>query len=161
MSAKIEIFGIKELDDFFQAMKIADQRRLFMAAWRIASKPLIQSSRQNIRARMLTKSRTNNLYKSMGFVAMRSRAKSVFVSAKVGARKGGNYKGFHGHLFDAGTVARQTKQGFSRGTMPATRFFTDALAANQDKLTNETQTHMITALEKMITRKLKKINKPG
>lgn len=156
MSDKIEIFGVKELDTFFQQMKIANQRRLFIAAWRIASKPLISTTRQNIRSRILRRSTGNSLYKSIGFVPGKSKGKSVFVSAKVGARKGGNNKGFHGHLFDAGTVARQTKRGFSRGTMPATGFFTDAFKANENKLVNDTQKHMLAALEKLIARNLKK-----
>lgn len=159
MPNKVEIFGIKELDDFFQSMRIADQRRLFIAAWRIASKPLINTSRVNIRSRMLTRSKTKYLEKSIGFVPIRSRSKSVFVSAKVGARKGGNNKGYHGHLFDAGTTSRRTKKGFNRGTMPATHFFSDALKANETKLINETQNHMLAALDKLITRKLKKQTK--
>lgn len=155
MSDKVEIFGVKELDDFFQSMKIADQRRLFIAAWRIASKPLIQQSRQNIRSRMQSRSNTKNLEKSIGFVPGRSRGKSVFISAKMGARKGGNFKGYHGHLFDAGTAARTTSKGLSRGTMPASQFFTDALNATESQLVNDTQNHMLAALEKLIARKLK------
>lgn len=156
MADKIEIFGIKELDQFFESMKIADQRRLFIAAWRIATKPLIQAARQNIGARMRTRSTTNNLKRSIGFIPMRSRGKSVFVSAKVGARKGGSFKGYHGHLFDAGTTNRQTRQGFTRGQMPATRFWKDAETQQTPAIINKTQTHMLNALEKLIERKLKK-----
>lgn len=156
MSAKVELFGVKELDDFFNKMKIADQRRLFISAWRIATKSLIQSAKQNIRARMLTRSTTKNLEKSIGFVAMRSKSKSVFVSAKVGARKGGNNKGYHGHLFDAGTTPRQTKKGYNRGTMPGTNFFSDSVKQNESQLTNETRAQMLAALDKLIQRNLKK-----
>lgn len=159
MADQVEIFGVKELDDFFQSMKIADQRRLFIAAWRIASKPLIQQSRANIRSRMKTRSTTRNLEKSVGFVPGRSRGKSVFISAKVGVRKGGNYKGYHGHLFDAGTTARTTSQGLNRGTMPATNWFSDSLSATESQLINDTQNHMLAALEKLIARKLKQQTK--
>ncbi|WP_159521740.1 hypothetical protein [Sunxiuqinia indica] len=159
MSSKVELFGVKELNDFFGKMKRAEQRRLILASFRIGAKPLITTARQLLRSRMQTRSTTRNLEKSIGFVAGRSRGKSVFITAKVGARKFGNYRGFHGHLYDAGTTERQTTAGHSRGRMPASKFFTDAINQTEQQLVGQSQDHMLKALDKLIQRNLKKINK--
>jgi len=157
--ADIKIFGVKELDDFFQTMKRADQRRLFINSWRIGSKPMITTARQLLRARMKTRSATRNLEKSIGFVQGRSRGKSVYISARVGARKFGNYRGFHGHLFDAGTTERTTQSKGSRGRMPASNFFTDTVNQTSEQLINESQKNLLAALDKQIQSGLKKLSK--
>jgi len=156
---KISLFGIDELDRFFEKMKRADQRRLILDSFRIGSKPLIQAARQLLKSKLKTRSTTRNLEKSIGFVAGRSRGKSVYISAKVGARKFGNNRGYHGHLYDAGTADRSTKAGRSRGQMPASRFFTDALSQTEQTMINQSQESMLNALDKLIQRNLKKQNK--
>ena len=153
--AKISIFGVQELDDFFQEMSRADQRRIMTDSWRIGTKPLITLAKQYIKSRT-KKGGTGNLHKSIGFVPGRSRGKSIFVSAKVGARKFGGYKGFHGHLFDAGTSERQTKQGYGRGRMPATNFFTEALNQTESSIMDDSDNYTLAALDKLIQRHLKK-----
>jgi hypothetical protein len=157
---KISLFGIEELDKFFEGMKRADQRRLIINAFRIGSKPLIQAARALLRTKVKTRT-DRTLEKSMGFVPGRSRGKSVFVSAKVGARRFGNYKGYHGHLFDAGTTDRSTKSGFARGRMPASNFFTDALKQTEDQMINSSQDDMLKSLDKLIQRNLKKVKPPS
>jgi hypothetical protein len=142
---QIEIFGVKELDDFF--------------SYRLGTKPLVTTARSLLKSRMKTKSSSNNLYKSIGFVAGRSRGKSVFISAKVGARKYGKYRGFHGHLYDAGTTQRQTKRGFDRGKMPASHFFTDALSSTENQIINLSQEDYLKALDKLIASKLRRQKK--
>lgn len=158
-TTKIEIFGVKELDDFFSTMSRSDQQKLIIESYRIGSKPLIEVARTLIKTRMKTKSRTRNLEKSVGFVPLKAVKNSVFAAAKVGARRFGQYKGFHGHLFDAGTAARMTKKGLSRGSMTATHFFTDALSKTEQQLINDSQQNMLEALDKQIQRNLKKVNK--
>lgn len=154
--AKIKLFGIKELDNFFEAMKRADQRRLIMASFRIGAKPLILTAKQLLRSKMKTRSKKRNLEKSIGFVPVRARGKSVFITAKVGTRKFGNFRGFHGHLYDAGTVDRATKLGFKRGKMPASRFFTDAFKRTESQMIAASQDNILTALKKLIERNLKR-----
>lgn len=156
MPETVSLFGIKELDDFFQQMSRVDQRKIFHDAWREGTKPLISTSRSLLKSKMKTRSRTRNLEKSLGYVPIRSRGKSVFVSAKVGARKFKPYRGFHGHLYDAGTVKRQTKKGLSRGIMPASHFFTQALEQTQSEISNISNDQALKVLDKLIQRKLKK-----
>jgi hypothetical protein len=157
---KISLFGVEELDKFFEGMKRADQRRLIINTFRIGSKPLIQAARALLKSKIKTRS-DSTLQKSIGFVAGRSRGKSVYVSAKVGARKYGRYRGFHGHLFDAGTTGRQTKQGFSRGRMSASHFFTDALKQTEEQMIASSQDDMLASLDKLIQRNLKKVKPPS
>lgn len=156
---KIELFGFEELNKFFETLSRSDQRKIIMDSFRIGGKPLIELSKQLLKSNLKTKSRTRNLEKSMGFVAGKGSRKSVFVSAKIGARRFGSYRGYHGHLFDAGTTNRQTKRGFNRGTMPATRFFTNALQQSETQLTNDAAENILQALDKLIQRNLKKQTK--
>ena len=156
MAERVSIFGVKELDDFFQAMRRADQRKIFQDAWRDGTKPVVTTSRALLKSKLKSKSKTRNLEKSIGYVALRSRGKSVYISAKVGARRFGAFRGFHGHLHDAGTVSRQTKKGYSRGTMPASHFFTEALAQTESTLIEKSNEHALNALDKLIQRNLKK-----
>lgn len=155
----VEIFGVKELDEFFQELSRADQRKIIMNSFRTGSKPLVTTARALLKSKLKTRSKTNNLSKSIGFVAGRSRGKSVFVTAKVGARKFGRHRGFHGHLYDAGTAQRSTKRGFSRGEMPASGFFTNALQQTESSMVNLSQNDYMQALEKLINSKLRRQKK--
>lgn len=154
-NAKIELFGVKELQDFFEEMRRADQRRIITDAMRIGTKPLITAARALLRAKLKTRSKTNNLKKSIGFVAGRNRGKTMFITSKVGARRFGTYKGYHGHLLDAGTTSRKTRAGFDRGKMKATGFFTDAATQTEPHIIKGSSDHIIEALDKYIQRKLK------
>lgn len=158
MGATVELFGIQELDEFFSKMKRSDQRRIIMDAFRIGSSPLIATARELLKSK-LQRRRKDNLLKSLGFVPGRSKGNSVFVSAKVGARRFGNYRGYHGHLFDAGTAPRETKQGFNRGAMPASNFFTQSVKQTESQVTADIEGKMLQALEKYIGRNLKKQQK--
>lgn len=151
----IKLFGFDELQNFFETLARKDQRKIISDSFRMSSKPLIKQARQNARQKKQTKT-DKTLEKSIGFVAMRSRSKSVFISAKVGARKFKNYKGFHGHLFDAGTKSRSTKKGFDRGSMPATNFWTKAVSATEKRLSEDAADNMLAALDKLIQKNLKK-----
>ncbi len=152
---KIELFGFKELDDFFEKMERKDQRKVILDAYRIGAKPLIKEARSNLKQK--TESNTRRLYKSLGFVALRAKRQSVFASAKVGARRFGRYQGFHGHLVDKGTGNRSTAKGKSRGAMPATSFFSDAVEKKQDEVLKQAGNSMIVSLDKLIQKHLKKI----
>lgn len=155
-NTNIDLFGFDELNKFFETMKRADQRRIILNAYRIGGKPLIAATKTNLRSAFKTRSKTSNLVKSIGFVALPARRSSVFVSAKIGARRFGNYRGFHGHLYDAGTKPRQTGKGLNRGQMPASNFFSNALIQTKNKLIEDSQNSMLAALDKLIQRNLKK-----
>jgi hypothetical protein len=157
--AKIELFGDKELNDFFESMSRTDQRKIIMDSYRDAAKPLLEQTRSKLKTMVKRKTKTKNLYKSMGFVPGKSSSKSVFVTARVGARRFGAFRGFHGHLFDAGTTTRENRWGHTRGRMPGTGFFSgtvESLAPTISKISEDT---LLNALEKLIARKLKAMEK--
>lgn len=157
-NTKIDLFGFDELNKFFETMKRTDQRRVILNSFRLGGKPLISTARRLLKTGLKKRS-TGTLNKSMGFVPLRARKNSVFISAKIGARRFGNYRGYHGHLVDAGTTSRQTRQGFARGEMPANRFFTNAMNQTQSQMINESQNNILEALNKLIQRKLKQQKK--
>lgn len=150
---EVEVFGVKELDDFFNELKNTDQKRIVQDAFRIGTKPIILAARLYIRSREKQKSATRNLEKSIGFVPGKGK---TIITAKVGARRFGSFKGYHGHLFDAGTKARSTRKGANRGVMPATRFFTDAVAEKSAQATSEIEANLVASIDKFIQRGLKK-----
>lgn len=149
----MEVFGVKELDDFFTSMRNADQKKIMMDAFRIGTKPIIEVSKSFLKSRLKRKSGTRNLEKSIGFVAGKGK---TIITAKIGARKFRPHKGFHGHLFDAGTKTRQTKKGANRGAMPGSHFFTDAVQSTSEQAMETMQKSTVQSLEKFIARGLKK-----
>lgn len=156
---QISIFGIKELDEFFQQMRRADQRTIFLGAWRKATSSPLAQAKANLLSRVGSSGPygvRDDILKSLGFVPLNIRKNSVFVSAKIGARRFGIYKGYSAHWFDAGTKERQTDYKGTRGAMKATNFFTDAVTNNTDQILNDTTTEMIASFDKLITRHLKK-----
>lgn len=155
-SPNIDVFGVDELNEFFAGMERSDQRRVILDAFRLGGKPLIDSAKSLIRARVKRKSKKQNLYKSIGFVPLAKR-NSVFVSAKIGARRFGNFKGYHGHFFNNGTAMREYR-GFSLNKSPASNFFDDALQATESQMIDASQQHILEALEKFINKTLPKRN---
>ena len=156
MAQTVSIFGVSELDAFFRSLSRSSQYNLIMNAYSIASKPFINKLKQSLRDKIKRKNKTGNLYKSIGFVRGNSSRAKVFVSAKIGARKFRPYAGFHGHLVDEGTVSRRTKKGYSRGTMPASHFFTNTMEKSSIELSDNIKDAMLKALEKFIEKEQKK-----
>lgn len=151
----MELFGVKELDDFFASLTVKQQAKIIQQALKKGTKPLVITARKLLKSRMKSKSRTKNLEKSVGFVPMKVSSKAFYISAKVGARRSPPYRGFHGHLYDAGTVERTTKKGFSRGKMPATHFFTEAVNTTRAQTEQALSENIVYATNKYVENKLK------
>lgn len=156
---KIELFGFTELNQFFETLARADQRKVIMDSFRIGGKPLISLSRQLLKSQLKRKSTSRNLEKSMGFVPGRGSRSSVFVSAKIGARKFFPHRGFHGHLVNSGTTSRSTRRGFNRGTMPGNAFFDRAFSQTEGQMTSASADYILQALNKLVQRNLKQQSK--
>lgn len=155
---EVNIFGVKELNEFFKTMAAKDQKKLFLSGFRIGTKGLVTLAKQNLKSRLLGKRKTTGtLMKSIGFISMPSKNTSAYVAAKVGARKFGPYKGYHGHLLNNGTADRKTKKGVFKGRTLATHFFTDAVASEQENIQNIGGTEMMKALEKQVNKQLRKV----
>lgn len=148
------IFNDEKLQTFFNSMKRGDRYKMVMSAYEIATHPLIDESKGALVRSLKRRSRTQNLYNSLGLVTGKKNGNSNYVEAKVGARKFSPYKGFHGHLVNSGTGPRKTKKGFNRGRMPATHFFTDSVSSTELKVNDELRAAIIANLEKEISSKL-------
>lgn len=148
------MFDDDKLEAFFRSLSRADKYGMVMEAYAEATKPLISESQSQLIQGLKRRSRTMNLYKSLGFVPNKIKGSSNYVEAKVGARKFRPFKGFHGHLIDAGTTERKTRKGYSRGRMPANHFFTRSVQNTEIPVTNELRAQIHNRLETMIEDKM-------
>ena len=97
---KAEIFGDKQLDKLFTQLKDSQKRSVIISAFRKSSKPMLQKIKANLIAR--TKAKTSgNLAKSLGYKPV-----NRMPILHLGARRYGNFKGYHSHLLEAGTKER-------------------------------------------------------
>lgn len=149
------MFGNDRLEAGFRSMSRADRYAMVMRAYEIAAEPLTAESKSQLVKKLKRRSKTFNLYNSLGLVKTRKTGNSNFVTAKIGARKYSPFRGFHGHLIDAGTDNRQTKKGYNRGKMTATNFFTDSVTSTEIKVTDELKTAIRAELEKEIRESFK------
>jgi len=149
-----QMFGDEKLEAFFRSLSRAEKYQLVQDAYKEATEPLISESKGQLVRKLKRRSRTMNLYNSLGFVPDKKKGNSNFVTAKVGARKYRPFRGFHGHLIDAGTANRQTSKGYHRGRLVATNFFTDSVQNTELKVTDQLRDSMINRLENLIQSKM-------
>jgi len=92
MECRINDKNVGHLMDFFDDLSQFDQRKMFLEAFRKASKPLVQ------RIKASTPQRTGNLLKSIG-----TKQVPQEIAILVGAMRP---RGSHGHLIESGTTDR-------------------------------------------------------
>lgn len=148
------VFGDDKLEAFFRSLSRAEKYQLIMEAYQEATTPLTDQAKANLIRTLQRRSRTMNLYQSLGMVKAAKTGNSNYVEAKVGARKYKPFKGYHGHLIDAGTADRRTRKGFNRGRVKATHFFTSAVSTTQTKVTDELKAKISAKLETLIEQKM-------
>lgn len=170
----MDLYGDEELDRFFhEALTFDQQKRVFLDAYRKASKPLINDAKNKLRSRRKSPGSNSNLSKSLGTRAMKSKAPALII----GARKWGGFKGHHGHLVDSGTKMRQRgkmggnlknknnfavkslrirKRGGSTGQMRGNQFWADALISSEHIMRETIKTELYGALDRLVQRNLKK-----
>jgi HK97 gp10 family phage protein len=148
MDITINTSQVEVLKDFFNDLSNRDQRKIFMVAFRKASKPLITDAKATVPRR------TGNLAKSIGSIALSSE-----IALLVGAKKGGGYKGWHGHLIENGTVDRfrRSKNNAPTGRMNPTHFFESAYNKNEKGVIDSVEEEWLKAIDQCIVR----INKRG
>lgn len=146
MDISVNSQQIESLREFFDGLSAADQRRIFLTAFRRAAKPIITEAKATVPRR------TGNLARSIGSIAVANEAAIL-----VGAKKSGGYKGWHGHLIENGTVNRfrKTKNNAATGRVIGTKFFENAYTNNEHFITQYTEEEMLQAIDKLIV----KINK--
>ncbi len=95
-----QIFGDKQLSDLFDKLRDSQKRSIVISAFRKASKPMLTRIKANLIARTKAKS-SGNLAKSLGYRPVRGQS-----ILHLGARRYGNFKGFHSHIIESGTGQR-------------------------------------------------------
>lgn len=148
------VFGDDKLEAFFRSLSRAEKYQLIMEAYQEATTPLTDQAKSNLIRGLRRRSRSMNLFSSIGMVKAAKTGNSNYVEAKVGARKYKPFKGFHGHLIDAGTAERRTRKGYNRGRVTATHFFTSAVQTTSAKVTDELKAKISAKLETIIEQKM-------
>lgn len=147
MNLTIDSSQIDALREFFEGLSTADQRKIFIAAFRRAAKPIVADAKSTVPRR------TGNLANSIGTVDVRGETAIL-----IGAKKGGGSKGWHGHLIENGTVQRfrKKKNNAPTGRIIGTKFFEMAYMKNEDYLAESTEEEWMSAIDRMIVRINKK-----
>ncbi len=150
MSKKPEIFGDKQLDQLFRKLKDSQKRSIVIAAYRKASKPMQAKMKSNLLAKTDAK-RSGNLFKSIGYKPV-----SRLPILHLGARKFGNFKGYHSHLIEKGTGERYytTQSGaiHPTGRIKGRYFFQSAFQSTVNITAEGFQDSAIEAFIKLIRR---------
>jgi hypothetical protein len=92
MDARLDISNMAHLTEFFNDLSLFDQRKIFLEAFRKASKPLVE------RIKAGTPVDRGNLLRSIGTKAVPNE-----IAILVGAMRP---RGSHGHLIESGTAER-------------------------------------------------------
>lgn len=148
MEVTIKTDQLQILEDFFNDLSAANQRKIFIEGFRKASIPLIAAAKSN------APHRRGILRKSIGTVAIPNE-----IAILVGAKKSGTYKGWHGHLVENGTVERfrKTKQGATTGKVIGTHFFEQAFNQTQEQVYSTIENEWYNAIDKFIVKTNKKL----
>jgi hypothetical protein len=147
MEVTIKTDQIKVLEDFFQGLSTVDQRKIFISAYRKASKPIIAAAVAG------APSRSGRLKKSFGTIEI-----PKDIAILVGAKKGGKYKGWHGHLVENGTVARfrKSKKNASTGRVIGLHYFEQAFNQTEGQAYAAIEQEWYQAIDNYIVRTNKK-----
>jgi HK97 gp10 family phage protein len=150
MEVQVKTDQIQVLEDFFQELSTADQRKIFLKGFRRAAKPLIAAARAG------APRRTGKLIKSIGSVEVPNE-----IAILVGAKLSGMYKGWHAHFIENGTVERfrRKKGGAPTGKVTATHFFENAYNATEQEVFSDIEQAWHEEIDHAIIRINKKLKK--
>lgn len=101
MSVKISLTGVKEIDACLKGMPLLLSDKVLSQAHTDAAFPLVA------KAHMLAPiGKTGNLADSIGVIKVGISRGGNIGQVSVGPRRGGGFKGFHGHLIEYGKTNR-------------------------------------------------------
>lgn len=120
----ISVTGVAEIDRVLKELPKQMTHTILGAAHTAAAKPLIE------RAKLLApEGPTGNLVDSIGASKVNIKTAKKVGEVRVGPRRKGGFKGFHGHMVEFGTKQRRTrKKNANRGIMPKKPFMRPAFA---------------------------------
>ncbi len=143
METTIDSREVDILKKFFNDLSLPNQRKVLLAAFRKAAKPLVVAAKLNV------SKDTGRLMKAIGTMAV-PRETSILVGAKKG-------KGWHGHLLESGTVQRRRKSGGSTGRVLATKWFETAFELTHRKLYKTIDEEFYQSINRLIIRTNRKL----
>ena len=143
----IETYGFDALDKTFYNFQHKDKRNIIISAFRKAVRPTVEQAKSNLSSH----TKTGNLMKSIGVVPIRDE-----IAVYVGARIKGQFKGYHGHLVEEGTVARFyiTKKGnrHETGKMRYTGFFRSAVKTTEEQVMKTVEQEWYNSIDRFIVK---------
>lgn len=101
MSVKLSVTGLKEIDSVLKGLPNQLQDRVLKNAHADAAKVLIRDAQATA-----PMGKTGNLKKSIGVERISIKKTNELGLIRVGPRRKGGYKGFHGHLVEFGKTNR-------------------------------------------------------
>ena len=139
MEIQVDTTQIDALKEFFNNLSTSDQRKIFLTAFRKASKPMINE------AKTTAPRRTGNLARSIGTIGLPNEV-AILVGAKVAN------KGWHGHLIENGTANRfrRTKGNAPTGRVIGIHFFENAYNNNESYMVNSVEEEWLKAIDNYI-----------
>lgn len=150
MEITIDTNQIAHLEEFFNELSAVDQRKVFMTAFRKASKPLIQRAKANTPV-----GATGTLRKSIGTIEVPNE-----IALIVGAKNSGANKGWYGHFLEDGVPQerfRKTKKGkVSTGKIVGTHFFEKAYEGTETEVMEAVEVEFYAAIDNAIVKFNKK-----
>lgn len=165
---KFQVKGIGEVKDLLK--KLGDDtftRKVILGAQREVLKPVVADMKANLASS--TKEGTGNLQASLGVKALRG--KSTNTTSLAGMRTG-KYKGYHGHLIEAGTQDRKYKRprlirftasdgeevvarATGSGRVKPTHFASKAISSNSSRVLDNFEQSMVNQLNRTLKRMAK------
>ena len=147
---KLETFGVPELDALWKQLSDTQKRNVEISNWRKASKPMLSAIKTN--ASSMHGKVTGNLARSIGSSPVRGAA-----ILQLGARRFGNWKGYHAHLVSDGTKERFTESGASRGKVDGSKFFDLGYQSTEKQVVDEYRKNRIETFHRFIQRANRKL----
>ena len=161
MDVNIDTSQFKILYDFYNGLSSIDQTKIWMSAYRKASKPLLDAARANVPKRGM------GLYRSLGIIEMPEN-NSIEIGSKTNTSHIVNHKGkssigkvWYAHLLEWGTgdrewKKRRTHKSKNTGRVKATHFFENAWNSTASKVEESINQEWINSIDQFIIRANKK-----
>lgn len=144
MEVKYTHGQIVTLEQMFAGFAQSDQRKIFMAGFRRAARPLVSAAKAG------APRDTGTLQSSIGALSIRRD-----IAILVGARK--RRGGWYGHFVEKGTRERIRRSGGSTGRIIGRRFFETAYNATEPAVIGSIESEWHRAIDRHIIRAKKKL----
>jgi len=150
MDVTINTRQLKVLQDFFNDLSKADQKKIFISSFRKAAKPLVTAAKANVPYN------TGQLMRSIGTIELKDEV-AITVGAKLSG--GGKKSGWYGGIMEGGTVERfrRKKKNAPTGRVAGTHWFERAYNATEEQIFNKIDEEWYNEIDRYIQRVNRKL----